>query len=181
MPTIYYTGKGDDGTTGLLAEGRLGKEDVLVEALGDLDELNSTMGIAMAYVKDEKVSAQLGMIQNDIFILGANLAAVANTKMQKRQLGDEPVQRLERDIKELGEMAPELKEFVLPGGSEAGAHLHLARAVCRRAERKLVAASRKYAMEKDAIAYLNRLSSYLFAAARYANAKDGASEAHPTY
>ncbi len=181
MATIYYTGRGDDGTTGLLAEGRLGKEDILVEALGDLDELNSAIGIAVAYVKDGQVKMQLGMIQNDIFILGANLAAVANTKMQKRQLGDEPVQRLERDMKGFGDMAPELKEFVLPGGSEAGAHLHLARAVCRRAERKLVAASRKYAVGKDAIAYLNRLSSYLFAAARYSNAKDEASEAHPTY
>ncbi len=179
--TIYYTGKGDDGTTGVLSSKRVSKSDVLIDAIGNLDELNSAIGVAMIHTDDNSVSAQLRLIQNDLFVIGANLASSNRKKVGGAQIDAGALARLESAIKSISNKNPELRQFVLPGGSEAAASLHLARAVARRAERSVVAAGGSYKVEKGVIAYLNRLSSYLFAAALYMNHVEGIKESHPTY
>lgn len=179
--TVYYTGRGDDGTTGILSGARISKSDVLLEAIGNLDELNSTIGVALAQVEDAKVRAQLVSIQNDLFVLGVNLSSADGRKIAKAQMNGEDVARLEAGIKELGGMMPDLKQFVLPGGCKAAAALHLARAVARRAERSVDGAAKAYKIDGNILAYLNRLSSYLFVAALYLNLSAGAKESHPTY
>ena len=178
----YYTGRGDDGTTGILSGKRVSKADVLIEAIGNLDELNSAIGVALSHVDDDIVSSGLKFIQNDLFVLGANLASTnEDGKMKKVQIRQDALDRLEASIKVLSDKTPELKRFVLPGGSEASSHLHLARAIARRSERSVVAAGARYKVDKMAVAYLNRLSSYLFAAALYLNSKNEVEESHPSY
>ncbi len=181
MPTIYYTGKGDDGTTGILSDKRVGKDDVLIEAIGDLDELNSAIGVALSHVEDEQIKSHLKSIQNIIFVLGANLASTNEKKIDKAQIRRESIAELQEAIKQIGEKTPELKKFVLPGGSKAAAYLHLARAIARRSERSVIAASKIYKVDKEVVAYLNRLSSYLFAAALYMNHSKGVKESNPDY
>lgn len=181
MSTIYYTGKGDDGTTGILSDKRVRKDDVLIDAIGDIDELNSSIGVALADVDDETVKRQLRSIQNSLFVLGANLASTNEKKIEKAQIKPEAVSEIEAAIKEIGNKTPELKKFVLPGGSRAASDLHLARAVARRCERRVISAGKEYKVDKEAIAYLNRLSSYLFAAALYMNHSKGVAESNPTY
>jgi cob(I)alamin adenosyltransferase len=127
------------------------------------------------------VAGELGMIQNDIFVLGANLASANEKRTDKARMKPTSIERLEASIKALGEKMPELKRFVLPGGSVAAAHLHLARAMARRSERSVIAASAEYSVDGSVIAYLNRLSSYLFVAALYLNFKKGIEEQHPSY
>lgn len=182
MPTAWFTGRGDDGTTGILASKRVSKSDRLIEAIGSIDELNSSIGVALSVIKDGEVSGQLRRVQNDLFVLGANLAAGNERKIEEARLGHDAVARLEAGIAELGRSLPQLKEFVLPGGSAEGAQLHMARAIARRAERNVIAAGKDgYKVDAEVIAYLNRLSSYLFAAALYLNRSNGVEESHPTY
>ncbi len=179
--TKYYTGKGDDGTTGILSSHRVRKTNALIEAIGDLDELNSAIGVALLYVNDKGVSKTLRSVQSDLFVLGANLASAEGQRIGKAQIKETALKGLEAGIAELDGKTPELKEFVLPGGSVASAHVHLARAVARRTERRVLAARSDYKIDAMAIAYLNRLSSYLFAAAMYLNAKEKVDELHPKY
>ncbi len=179
--TKYYTGKGDDGTTGILSSRRVKKTDTLIEAIGDLDELNSAIGVALLYVKDPGVLGQLRSVQSDLFILGANLASAEGQRIDKAQIKKSALEELETAIEELDSKTPELKQFVLPGGSAASAHMHLARAIARRTERRVLAAGKDYKIDNMAMAYLNRLSSYLFAAAMYMNAKEKVDELHPKY
>jgi cob(I)alamin adenosyltransferase len=172
-----YTRTGDDGTTGLAAGPRRRKDDLRVEAYGTVDETNACVGLVRLHTAGAPdVDAMLGRIQNDLFDLGADLA----TPDTGEALSYEPlrivaaqVERLEREIDEFnGELAP-LKSFVLPGGSAAAAALHLARTVCRRAERIVVALDRTEgeAVSPAAVQYLNRLSDFLFVAARFVNDK----------
>ena len=179
--TKYYTGRGDDGTTGILSGRRVGKSDALIEAIGDLDELNSAVGVALLGIKDQTVEVELKAIQNDLFVLGANLAYANESKSEKAQIKPKALQRLESSIKNLDEKTPDLKRFVLPGGSACAANLHLARAIARRAERRVIAAGKEYKIERGVVAYLNRLSSYLFAAAIYVNMRAKVDERHPKY
>ena len=181
MGTVYFTGKGDDGTTGILASKRVSKSDRLIGAIGSIDELNSYIGVAMTYISDGLVNARLAVIQNDLFVIGANLAAANEKKIDKAQIKSSAVEGLEKAISELGGKTPPLKSFVLPGGDQGAAHLHMARAVARRAERCIIEAAAEYKVDRDVIAYLNRLSSYLFAAAVYVNHSKGVVESHPTY
>lgn len=116
-----------------------------------------------------------------MFVIGANLASVSNQKIEKAQIDEEPIMHLERLIKDMGGKMPELKKFVLPGGSEASVHLHLARTIARRAERMMVRASEMSNVDKKAIAYINRLSSFLFVTALFLNFSEGIEEQHPTY
>jgi cob(I)alamin adenosyltransferase len=172
-----YTRTGDDGTTGLASGPRRRKDDLRVEAYGTVDETNACVGLARLHsAGDAAIDAMLARIQNDLFDLGADLA----TPDTGEALPYEPlrivagqVERLEREIDELNaELAP-LKSFVLPGGSAAAAALHLARTVCRRAERLVVALGRTQgeALSPAAVQYLNRLSDFLFVAARFVNDK----------
>jgi len=179
-----YTRTGDAGSTGLGDGQRRGKDDARVSAYGAVDEANSAIGVARVAtegVGDPDLAAidrVLARVQNDLFDLGADLCMpgeknVDSTKTKRAPLrvAMSQVEALERAIDELNDDLQPLQSFVLPGGSPAAAALHLARAICRRAERDVVALSRIDGEEvgEAALAYINRLSDYLFVAARYAN------------
>ncbi|PZM09474.1 cob(I)yrinic acid a,c-diamide adenosyltransferase [Rhizobium tubonense] len=175
-----YTRTGDDGTTGLVSGPRRLKHDLRVEAYGTIDESNSAIGIARLYTSEEPVLDQMLMaIQNDLFDLGADLSTPETDEppaWEPLRIIQSQVDRLERDIDTLNAELSPLTSFVLPGGSPAAAHLHLARTIARRAERLMVALSRIEGERVSAAApkYINRLSDLLFVAARYANERGGA-------
>ena len=172
-----YTRTGDDGTTALGSGRRVSKYDLRVEAYGTLDETNAAIGIARLHTKDgpPSLDAMLARIQNDLFDLGADLCFPDETKdaRGRLQVTDTQVARLESEIDTLNRELEPLRSFVLPGGSPASSHLHLARTVARRAERLMVAlAARQGESVGDAaLRYINRLSDFLFVAARFANGK----------
>lgn len=172
-----YTRTGDDGTTGLGTGARVVKYDLRVMAYGSVDEANAAIGIARLHLADEPLlDAILNRVQNDLFDLGADLctpAAANEAPGDALRIVLAQVERLEQDIDALnGELAP-LTSFVLPGGTPAAAHLHLARTICRRAEREMVELSHSAdeAVGKPAIQYMNRLSDLLFVASRFANGR----------
>jgi cob(I)alamin adenosyltransferase len=171
--TRIYTRAGDKGTTRLATGERRKKHDLRIDAYGTVDETNACIGLARLHTQGE-LDAMLGRIQNELFDLGADLATPESGKPLRYgplRILDSQVERLEREIDRLnGELAP-LSSFVLPGGSPAAAALHLARTVCRRAERLVVALAEKpgETVSPAAIKYLNRLSDFLFVASRYAN------------
>lgn len=176
-----YTRTGDDGTTGLVSGERRVKHDLRIETVGTVDEVNAFIGAArVAAKKDEALDGMLARIQNDLFDLGADLATPETTAIENYEplrITPQQVDRLERDIDLLNAAMSPLNSFVLPGGSESAAGLHVARTVCRRAERLAVALSEKSEERISAtvIMYLNRLSDFLFVAARHSNDK-GASD-----
>jgi cob(I)alamin adenosyltransferase len=170
-----YTRTGDDGTTGLVTGERRPKHDLRIEAYGTVDETNACIGLVRLHTgQDTILDAMLARVQNDLFDLGADLATPENGKPQRRvplRISDAQVERLEHELDGLNEALSPLRSFVLPGGAPAAAALHLARTVCRRAERLVVALNDKPDEEVSpaAIKYLNRLSDFLFVAARHAN------------
>ncbi len=172
-----YTRTGDDGTTALGSGRRVAKYDLRVEAYGTLDEANATIGLARLHTKgsDPGLDAMLARIQNDLFDLGADVCFPAETKDARGRLAvtDTQVERLEAEIDALNRELEPLRSFVLPGGSEASSFLHLARTVSRRAERLMVelAAREGEPVGPEALCYINRLSDFLFVAARFANDK----------
>ena len=164
-----YTRTGDGGDTGLVTGARVGKDDLRVAAYGEVDETNACVGLARLHVvKDAWLNAALGRIQNELFDLGADLATPGEVEGALR-VTEAQVRRIEAEIDEMNARMAPLKSFVLPGGSPAAAALHLARTVCRRAERTAVALGGREALGPAVIAYLNRLSDHLFVAARRAN------------
>jgi cob(I)alamin adenosyltransferase len=167
-----YTKTGDDGTTGLFGGGRVEKASARVEAYGTVDELNATIGIARATRLDAESDAALARVQVDLFTLGAELACVPGKeeKLNMPLLADEDAERLEKAIDLAEAHVSPLKYFVLPGGSAQAAALHLARTVCRRAERGVLALDDAPA-RRELVIYLNRLSDLLFVLARRANAE----------
>jgi cob(I)alamin adenosyltransferase len=169
-----YTRKGDDGSTALVTGERILKSALRVAAYGTIDETNSVVGLARLHTRDlPELDAMLARIQNDLFDLGADLATPpdAETKWEPLRVVQAQVDRLEREIDALNADLEPLKSFVLPGGSPAAAHLHLARTVSRRAERSMVEmiGEAPGAVSDVAIAYVNRLSDFFFVAARWAN------------
>ena len=156
------TRTGDDGTTGLGDGTRVSKASGRVAAMGDLDELNSALGCVLAEPLPEAVRAALATVQNDLFDLGGELSIPGRVAMAEGH-----VLRLDRDLEALNAALPPLREFVLPGGDRAAASCHLARAICRRAERSLVAIEGE--PNPASLQYLNRLSDLLFVAARAVN------------
>lgn len=166
-----YTKTGDDGTTGLFGGGRVDKDDVRVEAYGTVDELLSVLGVARAAHAPSVIDELIVRLQDDLFTLGAELATVSGkeSKLPVRLLGPDDVARLESTIDQMEASLPPLSNFVLPGGSSAAAALHHARAVSRRAERRVLSASRSVPVRREVLVYLNRLSDLLFVAARFAN------------
>jgi cob(I)alamin adenosyltransferase len=169
-----YTRTGDDGTTGLATGERRPKHDLRIEAYGTVDETNACIGLARLHTHhDDEIDAMLARIQNDLFDLGADLATPEQDKPRHEPLRvtDAQVERLEREIDQLNEHLSPLRSFVLPGGTAAAANLHLARTVCRRAERLVVALNDRpnETVSPATIKYLNRLSDFLFVAARHAN------------
>ncbi|MCB1865619.1 MAG: cob(I)yrinic acid a,c-diamide adenosyltransferase [Chromatiales bacterium] len=165
--TRIYTRTGDDGTTGLANGTRLEKTDARIEAIGAVDELNSTLGLALAAsALGAALRDQLRRLQHRLFDLGADLALPGQDT-----LGDEHVAALERAIDDMNAGLPPLKEFILPGGGDAAARLHVARATCRRAERCVLALGDT--APRGGARYLNRLSDWLFVAARICARLDG--------
>ena len=169
--TKIVTRTGDDGTTGLGDGRRVGKDDLRVEVLGHIDELNSAIGCVLAEPLPENIRALLASVQNDLFDLGGEVSIPG-----RAALWDAHVERLDSRIESLREPLPALREFVLPGGSRAGALCHLARAICRRAERSLVALGAREGVSALSVKYVNRLSDVLFLAARTINAADRQAE-----
>lgn len=170
-----YTKTGDDGRTGLLAGGRVGKDDPRIEAYGTVDELNALLGVARASGVDHVADSLLARVQDELFVVGSALADPNPGGRFHNVVGPEYADRLERDIDTLeADLAP-LTQFILPGGSTGAAQLHLARTVCRRAERRVVALQREHgqAVPEPLIVYLNRLSDFLFVLARAVNHRAG--------
>jgi cob(I)alamin adenosyltransferase len=173
-----YTKTGDSGETSLFDNTRVSKADARVDAYGEVDEVNACLGAARAAGVDADMSALIGGLQKDLFALGARLAdpsARIAERVTKAAITDADVQRLEQAIDRLEATLPPLRRFILPGGSAAGALLHLARTVCRRAERRVIGLGAG-AVEPILIIYLNRLSDLLFVMARAANHRAGAPE-----
>jgi cob(I)alamin adenosyltransferase len=172
-----YTRTGDRGETGLFGGQRVPKDHVRVDAYGDVDELNSLLGVAVAHLEPAgfgDVAAGLRAVQSDLFTVGANLATPAPEDGGREsawipEMPEGRIEELERWIDEAEEALEPLKAFVLPGGAPAAAYLHLARTVCRRAERKVVGLARESHVDPQWITYLNRLSDLLFTLARYVN------------
>ena len=175
MPRItkVYTRTGDDGTTGLVGGQRVAKESLRVSAYGTVDETSSHIGIALAVGLTDSLTAPLLRIQNDLFHLGSDLAILEEDKKKFKvpQIEERHVEFLEGFIDQLSEELDPLENFILPGGCVGAAHLHVARTVCRRAERDVIALSREEAIGAYAVQYLNRLSDALFVVARYENLK----------
>ncbi len=173
-----YTRTGDTGQTSLFGGGRVAKSEARVDAYGEVDELNAWLGSARAGIDDPQVAEWLGLIQRDLFALGAHLAdsrSGAADRDEKTALGAEDVRRLEGWIDAAdAEVAP-LRSFILPGGSRAGGMLHVARTVCRRAERRIVSLGAE-AVDPLHLTYINRLSDLLFALARLMNHRANAIE-----
>ena len=177
MPRItrVYTRTGDDGTTGLGAGQRVGKDTLRIEAYGTVDELNSVLGVALAAGLNAALVEALGAIQNELFHLGSDLCILEEdkAKMPVPRIEERHVVALEKLMDRLSEELSPLENFILPGGTAGAAHLHVARTVCRRAERLVVALSRQEPVGTWTVRYLNRLSDALFVMARLENKRRG--------
>jgi cob(I)alamin adenosyltransferase len=175
-----YTKTGDEGTTGLFGGGRVSKDHPRVEAYGDVDELNAFVGLARAAESMPQIDEMLVPIQRDLFSIGALLATPDQEKMQqhltKARISDDRIAELERSIDLCDRELETLKAFILPGGTQKAAALHVARTVCRRAERRVITLQRDVEIPQIVVVYLNRLSDLLFTLARAANARAGAGE-----
>ena len=180
MTLKIYTRTGDAGSTGLFGGGRVEKDDPRVEAYGEVDELNAVLGMARAVEMMPRIDEVLVPIQRDLFSLGALLATPDRDKMKqqlaKARIDDARVAELEQLIDEGEAELEPLKAFILPGGTPKAAALHVARTVCRRAERRVVALQREVELPQLVVIYLNRLSDLLFVLARVANRRAGAGE-----
>jgi cob(I)alamin adenosyltransferase len=175
-----YTKTGDDGDTGLFGGGRVGKDHPRVEAYGDVDELNAVLGTVRATEQMPRVDEIVVRVQRDLFSIGALLATPNRDKMneqlQKARVDDARVAELEHAIDDCERELDPLRSFIIPGGTPKAAALHVARTVCRRAERRVVALRRDVDVPELVVRYLNRLSDLLFMLARVSNRRAGAGE-----
>ena len=173
--TKIYTRGGDTGETSLGDGSRVSKLDGRIEAFGAVDELNAALGLVLAGDLPDELRGVIARVQNELFDLGADLAVPAGVEGRLR-VEQSMVDRLERDCDRLNAALPELRSFVLPGGTEAAARLHVARTLCRRAERDVLRAAAKHDLGPLVAVYLNRLSDLLFVLARAENALAGQDE-----
>lgn len=178
MALRIYTRTGDDGTTGLFGGERVSKAGVRVEAYGTVDELNAHLGASTAACTDHDLCEILRAIQNDLFLIGSDLSTPENRTLTRgsiaiERLSADPVVRLESSIDLLESQLTPLTAFILPGGCQMASHLHVARTVCRRAERRVITLAETDATNPEIVRYLNRLSDLLFVMARVANARAG--------
>jgi cob(I)alamin adenosyltransferase len=174
-----YTKTGDRGETGLFGGGRVRKNALRVEAYGEVDELNASLGLCAAALSDPELLPLLVEIQRDLLAMGTQLADIRKAKApgaEKAEFPEEKVALLERLIDRYEEALPPLQRFILQGGCEAGARLHLARTVCRRAERRIAALAEGEGVAPVILAYINRLSDLLFVLARLVNQRAGTTE-----
>lgn len=173
-----YTKTGDEGETSLYGQTRVSKADARVDAYGEVDELNACLGAARAAGVDADIAATIELMQKQLFALGARLADPSSKiadRVTKTVIAQADIEVLEQTIDRLEAELPPLRKFILPGGSVAGALLHVARTVCRRAERRVVSLGRD-AVEPILVVYLNRVSDLLFVMARAVNGRAGVSE-----
>jgi cob(I)alamin adenosyltransferase len=167
-----YTKKGDAGETGLFGNVRVPKDDLRIETYGTFDELNSFLGLTLTEpTLPPSLQSTLKQIQNELFQLGSELATPRGKDSGIQLVEMTSVEKMEAEIDQMETELPALKTFILPGGTKSSAYLHLARTVCRRAERELVTLNRGEPLRPDVLKYVNRLSDYLFVAARFANLK----------
>ena len=166
-----YTRTGDEGKTGLGDGSRVSKDDLRVEAFGTVDELNSAIGIVLAFDPPQAIGSCLLEIQHDLFNLGGELCIPGHTIIVAADIA-----RLEEQLDSFNVHLPPLKEFILPGGSKAASLCHVARTICRRAERRVVSLMRNEAVNPELLRYLNRLSDFLFVIARVLARSEGGSE-----
>ena len=164
-----YTRTGDKGETGLFGSARISKDSPRVRAYGDIDELNSVLGLVRASTKDTEIGMLLERLQRDLFAAGADLASPSKDSNSVPRINQDMITGLEKTIDVLQERLPPLKVFILPGGGETGARLHFARSVARRAERNIITLSKIENVNKNLIPYFNRLSDLLFVMARSVN------------
>lgn len=164
-----YTRTGDKGKTGLFNGKRVAKDSLVMQAIGCVDELNAVLGLAFSKLKHKPTKAEIEKIQSDLFIIGATLA---NPKSTLSINSEARAKEFEILIDSMTKKLPRLFNFILPGGGEAGAALHLARTVCRRAERQIVTLSKKEKINSSVLIYINRLSDLLFTMARFVNLQD---------
>lgn len=176
--TKIYTKTGDDGTTSLGSSERVSKGSVRVRVYGDVDELNSMIGAVISSGAHEELTGKLTTIQNDLFVLGADLAFPqdSNEDLNIPRIEERHIQRLESLIDDLVEKTGSLENFILPGGTMSAALLHASRAICRRAERSLVELSAEETISDTSLRFLNRLSDALFVLARLENLNRGVVE-----
>ena len=173
-----YTRAGDDGQTGLLGPGRVSKDDARIEAYGTIDELNAVLGIARAHGLEPEDDALVGLLQDELFAVGSALADPDPKGPFHATITADRTERLERRIDALEADLDPLRRFILPGGSPAAAQLHLARTVCRRAERKVVALGHRPGehVPEAILTYINRLSDLLFVLSRAVNRRAGVAD-----
>ncbi|PTN06340.1 cob(I)yrinic acid a,c-diamide adenosyltransferase [Mangrovibacterium marinum] len=166
-----YTKTGDDGTTGLIGGSRVKKYDSRLEAYGTVDELNSFVGLVLSGVEDERVRKLLTDVQAKLFVIGAHLAMDENAGDLKQQLpcSEVDIEALEKEMDRMFEELPRLNHFILPTGCQTAAYAHVARTVCRRAERRIVELADKISVDENLVKYINRLSDYLFVLSRKLN------------
>ncbi len=173
-----YTKSGDKGTTSLVGGTRISKTDVRLEAYGTVDELNSNLGVLISYLPDERDKEFLHQVQRTLFSIGSYLA----TDQEKTELREaslvksDQVEAIEHEIDRVDETLPALTAFVFPGGSRGAAFCHVCRTVCRRAERRILALASQVEISSDLLAYINRLSDYLFVLSRKINIKEKGKE-----
>jgi cob(I)alamin adenosyltransferase len=166
-----YTRTGDDGSTGMADGSRVDKDDLLVCAIGDVDELNSQLAV-LIYHSPEVFVGSIKIIQNELFNVGAELT------MRQAIIKQESINSLEQSLDELNKLLAPLKEFILPGGGLASSHCHVARSICRRVERTLVSLNKNKHVSTELMAYINRLSDYLFVLARAISKESGEDEVY---
>jgi cob(I)alamin adenosyltransferase len=180
MPRItrVYTRTGDDGTTGLGGGQRVGKDTLRIEAYGTVDELNSVIGVALAMGLNEVIAPALAGIQNELFHLGSDLCILEEDKTKRPvpRIEERHVVALEKLMDQLSEELSPLENFILPGGTPGAAQLHVARTVCRRAEREAITLRHEEPIGELVLPYLNRLSDALFVMARFENHERGVAE-----
>jgi len=168
-----YTKKGDDGSTETLSGKKVSKNSPIMHAQGVIDELNAVIGLALTYNKHDYIEEILNQIQSDLFVIGSEITLSEKNEENKIRIANVRINYLEEVIDKMEEKLPKLKHFVLPGGSKLSASLHLARTVCRRAERDIVRFIEETNFKTLSLKYLNRLSDLLFVLARYANLSEG--------
>jgi len=173
-----YTRTGDDGTTGLIGGSRVKKYNIRLEAYGTIDELNSYIGLIRSMQTDGHTDHVLEIIQNKLFVIGANLATEESIELIKKQLPCKKadIELLETEMDEMNASLPELRNFILPGGCQASSFCHVARTVCRRAERHIVELAENKEVDANLTKFINRLSDYLFVLSRKVNQDQKAAE-----
>ena len=172
-----YTRTGDKGETGLVGGARVPKDSLRVDAYGNVDELNSALGIVRAFLNDGELDNLLAELQRDLFVVGADLASTPEAQLRNiPRISSEKITAMERTIDMFEAQLPPLKAFILPGGGVAGSLLHNARTIARRAERRIVTLSKTEPINEELVPYMNRYSDLLFVVARVANHREKKAE-----